>query len=200
MDNDAIAYLSDVLLSLRQCGLSSVDMRLKRDWSTNSQAWHRLDEALCTLGEDMRLAVYVGITEDTEAVQTPSLPFSCMHELCIEMLSRGAAQERLLFWCDDNRCHICSPHPVQETLQDLLPVLTARTRPLKSWDITIRSALLEDLGSRVQEMWRVWEEISRIYSLSTSSLAFSKTSAMNVHVDGMGKLLLYVAQGELVNQ
>lgn len=81
-------------------------------------------------------------------------------------------------------------------MKDLLDDLTTWTRPIRCyWNITIPPALLESLrtlSTQSTESCRVWEEILRVYMLSTAK----SVQEVGIELDLAGVASLWLEQQE----
>lgn len=133
------------------------------------------------------MQIFIGLHERVAVPAWEALPYSCMDDFFAEMLPRCAAHTQSYSRPADQHCWLCPPPYQQGTLQHLLEILPTWTRPLKYCSLAIQSPLPESIGVLSRETQKVWEEISRLVSLSISG---SQVPVVDVHVNGLGSLLL----------
>ena len=95
---------------------------------------------------------------------------------------------------------VCGLHgsdrcPVQTdgTLRELLDILSTWPCPVKLWEITTQTPVLESLGEHSQELRKVWNEISRIFALSI--VLRPRDVCIVLRVNGLGNLKLDSVNG-----
>ena len=92
-------------------------------------------------------------------------------------------------WHKKKRCHL----QAHGTLRELLDILSTWTCPVKRWEITTQTSVLESLGEHSQELRKVWNEISRIFALSI--VLRPRDVCIVLRVNGLGNLKLDSVNG-----
>lgn len=133
--------------------------------------WSKVDEAILQMNQGKISKVSVAVDPNVAVPPWESLPYVCTDELCVHFLPKCTAKD-IVVWCTDESCKL---HDEQRrsiethgTVQDLLESLPAWTCPVTGWTITLESTSSENLGKLSHETRRVWEEVSRVFSLSAS--------------------------------
>lgn len=157
-----------------------ITIRIGEHWSASSQACEALDAVLSTLNTDSHAAVKVKVEWRFFIVTRTSFSQTCMEGYTREILPRCAAKGLL------DPCHGgwggCGVHDLYShpqayfsgTMQDLLNMLPRWTLTVAYGHIKIQPTPLESLKPLSQETLSLWQEISRIFSLSISSAQQSK--------------------------
>lgn len=84
----------------------------------------------------------------------------------------------------------CISLETRGTLQALVVVLPAWSRPIMRWKITIQSSLTASLGELSRESRRVWKSVARIFAKSTLARPGLGNVYVGCRVEGWGKLEL----------
>ena len=199
-DNNALDYLSRVLLCLTPCGISRIDIWVKDRWSASTPMWHTIDDALLSLSNATVSRVHIGAGRDADVPSWRRLPYGCENEFYSQMLPQCTARE-VVALCIDDSCKLHSldrsPLQMRGQLQDLLDILPTWNRPVKDWEITLHSTPMR-LGATSQTAWRhrtVWQEISRVFALSIT--AHPRNVRVEFHLGGLVELVLGVIEGML---
>ena len=83
-----------------------------------------------------------------------------------------------------------TPFKTCGTLQDLVEILHNWTWPTQWWKIALQSTIQESVGELLPETHGVWEEISRVFALSTALRPGAGNVSIEFSARGLGKLFL----------
>lgn len=82
----------------------------------------------------------------------------------------------------------CVCFQIHGVVQDLLKVLSLWTSPVRQWEVTLQSTLLEGLGILSHETRRIWKAISRVFALSV--VVYPRDVRFDVVIKDLGTLVL----------
>ena len=133
---------------------------------------------------------------DANVPSWEDLPYECQDDFCKSMLPACVAAG-IIQWSNDEECRLHDSQrtnlQTQGTLRELLDILSAWTCPVKWWEITTQTSVLESLEEFSQELQKVWEEISRVFALS--NVLWPGDVRIAFHVEGLGNLSLNTVKG-----
>ena len=135
-------------------------------------------------------------SRDANVPAWEDFPYDCENEICARLLPKCTAR-RIILRCDDRSCRLHNPErwriQTHGTMRDLLDRLSAWTCPVREWEITMQTPVMESLGELSYETQRVWEEIARVFAQSCA--VWPRGVRIESHVDGVGRLALNALKG-----
>lgn len=192
-DDNALAYLAHILPCMSSCNLTSIVIPVEKSWSASTETCQMADDALLLLAQSTVSKVLFMVDPDADVPSWGALPYECEDDLCKKVLPRCVAGGVIRLFCREwpvcrlhnpERCHLHT----HGTLRELLDILSAWTCPVKQWEMTTQTSVLESLGDFSQELQRAWEEISRVFV--SSMVVRPRSVCIAFHIAGLGTLEL----------